>query len=164
MSNLHQKALSSIDDDSGEETKVAKVNDDQIIKLMKMVSHTVRTRSGALADLISSDGHLKIAEHLDQMSTRPRDESASMTPAYTMFNHERPETRFLLFLLSRLADYDFLNVNAWAALHEMCLLIIDWRPKRHPPRSWKLLDNADDLEDLALYHTRAGMVAVLGSL
>ena len=164
VSTLHQTALSSIDDDSGASKKAAKNNEDQIIKLMAAVAHTVHSRSRALSQLVSSDGYLKIAKHLDQMSTRPRDDSAPKAPSYTMFNHERPETRGLLFLLSRLADYDFMNANAWAALHEMCLLIIAWRPRKAPPRAWKLLDRAEDLEDLALYHTRAGMVSVLGGL
>jgi hypothetical protein len=161
VAHIHQKALGSIDD-GGTSTKAVRINEDQIIKLMEVVSHTVRSRSEALSHLASSDGHLKVAKHLDQMSTRPRDDSTSSK--YTMFNHERPETRGLLFLLSRLANYDFLNANAWAALHEMCLLIFAWRPKKQPPKSWKLLDHAEDLEDLALYHTRAGMVAVLGGL
>jgi len=163
VSSLHQKALSSIGD-PGAETKAVKVNENQIIKLMEMVSHTVRNRSTALSQLISSDGHLNIAKHLDEMSTRPRDDSTSTTPSHTMFNHERPETRVLLFLLSRLADYDFMSAVAWAALHEMCLLIFAWRPRKEPPKAWKLLDHAEDLEDLALYHTRAGMVSVLGGL
>lgn len=164
VSTLHQTALGSIDD-GGASTKAARVNEDQIIKLMEVVLNTVRSRSEELSHLVSPDGHLRVAKHLDQMSTRPRDDSASSKmPLYTMFNHERPETRGLLFLLSRLANYDFLNANAWAALHEMCLLIIAWRPKKQPPRAWKLLDHAEDLEDLALYHTRAGMVAVLGGL
>lgn len=163
MSTLHQTALSSIDD-PGPDTKTVKINEDQIIKLMKTVSHTVSSRSTALSQLISSDGYLNIAKHLDEMSTRPRDDSASKTPSYTMFNHERPETRGLLFLLSRLASYDFMSAVAWAALHEMCLLIFAWRPKKEPPKGWKLLDHVEDLEDLALYHTRAGMVSVLGGL
>ena len=164
MSTLHQTALGSIDD-GGASTKAARVNEDQIIKLMEVVLNTVRSRSEELSHLVSPDGHLRVAKHLDQMSTGPRDDSASSKEAsYTMFNHERPETRGLLFLLSRLSNYDFLNANAWAALHVMCLLIIAWRPKKQPPRAWKLLDHAEDLGDLALYHTRAGMVAVLGGL
>ena len=87
VSTLHQTALGSIDD-GGASTKAARVNEDQIIKLMEVVLNTVRSRSEELSHLVSSDGHLRVAKHLDQMSTRPRDDSASSkVPSYTMFNH-----------------------------------------------------------------------------
>lgn len=135
-----------------------------MITVMEHVVGTIRKRFDGLPRLISSDGQLAIAPHLDQMSTRPSGSLALKTPTFEMFNHSRSETRSLLFLLSRLASYDFKSPKAWPALHEMCLLMFAWRPKSRPPGSWKLLDSANDLEDLALYHVRAGMVSILGTL
>lgn len=140
------------------------VDERHMITVMEHVVGTIRKRFDGLPRLISSDGQLAIAPHLDQMSTRPSGSLALKTPTFEMFNHSRSETRSLLFLLSRLASYDFKSPKAWPALHEMCLLMFAWRPKSRPPGSWKLLDSANDLEDLALYHVRAGMVSILGTL
>lgn len=135
-----------------------------MLTLMQTTLKTVNLQYNALSESVSSDGYLKIAKSLDNMDTRPRQDMKSKTLLYSKYNHDRPETRSLLFLLSRLARFNLFNANAWAALHEMCMLTFAWRPRRQPPRPWKLLIHIDELEDLALYHMRAGMVSVLGGL
>ena len=133
------------------------------VEMLCSFAQAVRKRYDELSTHITVNKSLHIDPKLDTMNTN----GAAILPPATLdrsiFDLSRRGARTLLFLLQRLATYDLFAANAWPAMHELSLLVFAWRPAERPPSTWYLLNDPKLLEDLALYHIRAGMIAVLGA-
>jgi hypothetical protein len=133
------------------------------VEMLRSFAQAVRKRYDELSSHITSDKNLHIDPELDTMNTSRTTRVLPDILNYDGFDLSRRETRTLLFLLQRLATYDLFAANAWPAMHELSLLVFAWRPTERPPSTWLLSTYPKHLEDLALYHIRAGMIAVLGA-
>ncbi|EME45622.1 hypothetical protein DOTSEDRAFT_71351 [Dothistroma septosporum NZE10] len=138
------------------------VDEDRVVRLMQSVPSAVHVELGFLQDLITSDGSLELAANVDEITLRSPKSTYEMSEL-DQFDHHRPSTRTLLFLLVCLSKYEIMDANAWSAIHELSLFTFAWRGARPPPWTWSNLTSDPELEELALYHIRAGMVAVLGA-
>lgn len=130
---------------------------------MSSVWPTVYEQLQAIQALISNDGQLALTGGAEFLTVRPRNRPINPALAPSIFNHDRPETRTLLFLLMCLSDHDATSPHAWTDLYQLTLLIFSWHTQATPPASWKELTDPDEFEDLALYLIRAAMLFVLGT-
>jgi hypothetical protein len=148
------------------DTKNQEAEEYRSVEMLCSFAQAVRKRYTELSLHITSDSNktLHIDPELDTMNTNRRPRAIRDTLDYTIFDLSRPETRTLLFLLQRLATYDLFAANAWPAMHELSLLVFAWRPAERPPSTWAASYNSPNhLADLALYHIRAGMIAILSA-
>lgn len=91
------------------------VDEERVVRLMQSVPSAVHIELGFLQDLIASDGSLELTAEVDEISLRsPKgsDEQSELDK----FDHQRPSTRTLLFLLVCLSKYEIMNANAWYVL------------------------------------------------
>lgn len=135
--------------------------DRRIFDALYSIQSCIQKRLTEIGSLVSPDSAFTIQPHLDTMLTMA---GSTSTLDYDIYNLRRPETRTLLFLLTRLANLNLLSPKGWPAMFELSILVMSWRMPREPPRRWEKLLKHEELEDLALYHIRLAMASLLGAL
>lgn len=129
------------------------------VDMLSSIAQAVQKRYNELSNHITSgDRSLHVAPDSDTTCTNPIARTLPNTVDYEVFDFSCKQTRTLLFLLRRLATYNLFAANAWPAMHELSLLVFAWKPTERLP-----LMESQEVECLALYHIRAGMIAVLGA-
>ncbi|KAF2724719.1 hypothetical protein K431DRAFT_131585 [Polychaeton citri CBS 116435] len=120
------------------------------------VIEVIRKRYSWLAAQTQGTRGLLLAEGEDSMRTRA-EEVLLATP----FDLGRPEARVLVHISTKLLNYNPTAPNSMSAMHEMGILLLMWRPQRGLPADWAAAGLDPELiEDLALYHVRAALIAV----